>query len=218
MPYNNDCFQICRDLLTRSLETSRSTRLVSIWSRSPLYIRVLASCMPLSWCQDLPFYGFPSRDWWSDQNNQYISQTYLCKYIDYAQSNIFKWLSMAEFTTNNTANPSTQMSPFFANKGFHPQMTLGPPQPIAVNASQRLKLSNKDGNDFATKMLCANLTMAKAQQILSANLNRSPAPVYRVRDEVYLDTRNITTSQLMKKLNCKFIACRVKKMLESHSY
>ena len=58
----------------------------------------------------------------------------------------------------------------------------------------------------------------KAQQELSANLNRSPAPAYRVGDEVYLDTRNITTSRPMKKLDYKFIACRVKKVLDSHSY
>src|SRR5271168_4474234 len=130
---------------------------------------------------------------------------------------------MAKFATNTTINASTQVSPFFANKGFHPRISFGPPRPIERSSSKRLLESNTAGNDFVTKMsdildvLRTNLISAKAAQENSANVNRSPAPAYRVGDEVYLDTRNITTNRPMQKFSSKFIECRIKKVLDSHS-
>ena len=131
---------------------------------------------------------------------------------------------MAKFATNNTVSALTQVSPFFANKGFHPRMSFGPPRPIERSSSKRLRESNTARNDFVTKMsdildvLRTNLISAKAAQENSANVNRSPAPAYRVGDEVYLDTRNITTNRPMQKFSSKFIEYKIKKVLDSYSY
>jgi hypothetical protein len=68
------------------------------------------------------------------------------------------------------------------------------------------------------EVLRTNLTSAKAAQENSANANRSPAPAYQAGDEVYLDTRNITTNRPTKKFDSRFIECKIKKVLDSHSY
>lgn len=132
---------------------------------------------------------------------------------------------MAEFAANNAVNTSTQVTPFFANKGFHPRMSFGPPREILRSSSKSLRKQITAGNDFASKMaeileiLRSNLTCARDKQENASVSNRSPAPAYRVGDEVFLDTRNITTSRPIEKLDCKFIGpFRVIKIINSHAY
>ncbi len=63
------------------------------------------------------------------------------------------------------------------------------------------------------------LQLRQSKRHLSANTNRSPHPAYRVGDEVYLDTRNVSTSRPVKKLDHKFIGpFKVKEVLGSYSY
>ena len=132
---------------------------------------------------------------------------------------------MAEFAANNAVNDSTKVSPFFANKGFHPRMSFGPPRPTLRATSKHLREQIIAGNYFASKMaevldvLRSNLTRAKERQEKAANANRSPAPAYRVGDEIFLDTRNITTSRPIQKLDCKYIGpFKITKIINSHAY
>jgi hypothetical protein len=193
--------------------------------RGPLFVSEFwkAVCYRLGVKISLSTAYHPETDGGTEIANAFLEQ-YLRKYINYAQDDVFEWLPMAEFAANNTVNASTQVSPFFANKGFHPRMSFGPPRPIERSSSKRLRESNTAGNDFVTKMsdilevLRTNLTSAKAAQENSANANRSPAPAYRAGDEVYLDTRNITTNRPTKKFDSRFIECKIKKVLDSHSY
>jgi hypothetical protein len=46
--------------------------------------------------------------------------------------------------------------------------------------------------------------MSQSKQEKHANTNRQPHLVYRPRDEVYLDSKNITSARLVKKLDNKF--------------
>jgi hypothetical protein len=194
--------------------------------RGPQFIAEFwkAVCYRLQITASLSTAYHPETDGQTENANAFMEQ-YLRKYINLAQNDLFDWLPMAEFAANNAVNSSTQISPFFANKGFHPRMSFGPPRPIAQSSPNRLRDSNAAGNDFVTKMadilqiLRTNLTAAKAKQEASANANRSPHPAYRVGDEIYLDTRNISTSRPIKKLDHKFIGpFKVKEVLGSHSY
>src|SRR5260221_4722467 len=54
--------------------------------------------------------------------NQVLEQ-YLWGYMNYQQDNWVTLLLMAEFTYNNATNATTGVSPFFANKGYHPELT-----------------------------------------------------------------------------------------------
>jgi len=150
---------------------------------------------------------------------------FIRQYTDYTQNDWVTWLSMAEFSANNVMNASTQMSPFFANNGYHPRVSFGPPRPLEPSATPTIKAGNKAGTDFVNKMeqilalLKTNLISAQASQEFAANKTRSPAPAYRVGDEVFLDSRNIKTDRPIKKFDHKFFGrYKIKEVLGSHTY
>jgi hypothetical protein len=55
--------------------------------------------------------------------NQTFEQ-YLRVYCNYQQDNWSNILPLAEFTYNNAPNATTGISPFFANKGYHPHISV----------------------------------------------------------------------------------------------
>ena len=57
--------------------------------------------------------------------NQTLKQ-YLRVYCNYQQDNWSKLLPLAEFAYNNTPSATTGVSPFFANKEYHPNITVHP--------------------------------------------------------------------------------------------
>jgi len=61
--------------------------------------------------------------------NQTLEQ-YLCIYCNYQQDNWSELLSLIEFTYNNTPSATTSVSPFFTNKGYHPNITVHPEHDI----------------------------------------------------------------------------------------
>ena len=79
-------------------------------------------------------------------------ETYLRQYINFAQTDIFEWLPMAEFAANNAVSSSTQVSPFFATRGFPPRMTFGPPRPRNRASLKQLQDQTSKGNDFVSKI------------------------------------------------------------------
>ena len=57
--------------------------------------------------------------------NQTLEQ-YLCIFCNYQQDNWYTLLPLAEFTYNNAPSATMGVSPFFANKGYHPNLTIHP--------------------------------------------------------------------------------------------
>ncbi|KAM4064033.1 reverse transcriptase (RNA-dependent DNA polymerase) [Hirsutella rhossiliensis] len=180
--------------------------------------------------------GYEDDEWWmkirdemlkphgTENANAFLEQ-YLRQYVSFAQDNWDEWLPLAEFAARNVVNDSTGMSPFFANTGYHPRMSFGPPRPIPRAAPKDLAERGSEGNSFAIKMqeitdlLRTNLASAQASQEQFANANRTPAPAYRVGDMVLLSTRNIRSARPIPKLDHKFIGpFRVERVLNAHAY
>lgn len=166
----------------------------------------------------------PESDGQTEIANSFLEQ-YLRQYVNFAQDDWVKWLPLAEFAANNATSSSTNMTPFFANYAFHPRMSFSPPRPVAIGASQHIRTQHQDGIDFVKKMndifdvLHDNLQTTQISQEEQANANRQPHPAYRPGDEVYLDSRNITSSRPIKKLDNKFYGpYKIEKVLDSHSY
>jgi len=59
------------------------------------------------------------------QSNQTLEQ-YLRIYCNYQQDNWADLLPLAEFAYNNAPSATTGVSPFFANKGYHPNISVYP--------------------------------------------------------------------------------------------
>src|SRR3979490_535470 len=69
-----------------------------------------------------------------DRQTECMNQTlkqYLRVYCNYQQNNWSDLLPIAEFAYNNTPNAMTGISPFFANKGYHPNISIYPERDLA---------------------------------------------------------------------------------------
>ena len=65
-----------------------------------------------------------------EQTNQTLEQ-YLHIYYDYQQDNWSELLPLVEFAYNNVPSTTTGVFPFFANKGYHPNLSVYPERDIA---------------------------------------------------------------------------------------
>jgi len=65
-----------------------------------------------------------------EQTNQTLEQ-YLHIYYDYQQDNWSELLPLVEFAYNNVLSTTTGVFPFFANKGYHPNLSVYPERDIA---------------------------------------------------------------------------------------
>ena len=59
----------------------------------------------------------------TEWTNQTLEQ-YLCIFCNYQQDNWYTLLLLVEFAYNNTPSATTRISPFFANKGYHLNLTI----------------------------------------------------------------------------------------------
>ena len=73
---------------------------------------------------------YPKGDGQTECMNQTLEQ-YLYVYCNYQQDNWSELLPLAEFAYNNTLSATTDISPFFANKEYHPNITVHSEHDIA---------------------------------------------------------------------------------------
>ena len=65
----------------------------------------------------------PEGDGQIKQTNQMLEQ-YLWVYSNYQQDNWLDFLPLAEFAYNNVPRATTSISPFYANKGYHLNISM----------------------------------------------------------------------------------------------
>jgi len=65
----------------------------------------------------------------AEWTNQTLEQ-YLRVYCNYQQDNWSELLPLVKFAYNNAPSATTGVSPFFANKGYHPNLSVYPEQDI----------------------------------------------------------------------------------------
>ena len=78
---------------------------------------------------------YPEGDGQTKCTNQTLEQ-YLCVYCNYQQDNWSELLPLTEFAYNNAPSATTGVSPFFANKGYHPNITVHPERDIASSRAR----------------------------------------------------------------------------------
>jgi len=138
----------------------------------------------------------PQTDGQTERVNQTLEQ-YLRIFSTYQQDNWSDLLPLAEFAYNNATHSGTQMSPFFANYGFHPRMDPIPQYtdkvPTAENFAQYLQ--------DISQQLQQNLKEAQEISKYHADKKRSKPPEINVNDFVWLSLKNIKTKRPSKKLD-----------------
>jgi hypothetical protein len=144
----------------------------------------------------------PQSDGQTERVNQTLEQ-YLRIYCDYLQDDWSQLLPLAEFAYNDSNNASTQLTPFFANYGYHPRARAH----LAVPANALSE--NPATTDFIQHVhdvhqLCReNLRLAQQRYKKAYDAGTREPPQFKPGDKVWLSRRNIKTIRPSPKLDVK---------------
>ena len=132
--------------------------------------------------------------------NQTLKQ-YLCVYCNYQQDNWSKLLPLTEFAYNNAPSATTGVSPFFANKGYHPNITVHPERDIASSRARDFAVDL----DELQSTLKAEISMAQQHYQKSADIRHFLTPDFKVGNKVFVKAKFFQTTQPSKKLSKKYL-------------
>ena len=155
----------------------------------------------------------PETDGQTERVNQILKQ-YIRLYINYQQDDWVPLLPLAEFAYNNTPHSTTQVTPFFANKGYHPRFEIGIDDVSSYAARQ-----HADDLTALHDYLKEQLRITIEQYTWATEHCRIPPPDFRVGSKVWLDTCNIKTKHPSKKLNSKYVRpLTITQKISDHAY
>jgi len=142
----------------------------------------------------------PEGDGQTERTNQTLEQ-YLRIYCNYQQSNWSDLLPLAEFAYNNAPSVTMGISPFFANKGYHPNLQVQMERELV---SESAKEFVADLDELHSEL---KLTIAEAQKRyqVSADSRRSAPPDISVGDQVFVLAKFIHTTRPSKKLSERYL-------------
>jgi hypothetical protein len=140
----------------------------------------------------------PEGDGQTERLNQTLEQ-YLRIFCNYQQDNWSPLLPLGEFAYNNAPSASTSTSPFFANKGYHPNITVHPERELAL---QRAREFVVDLDELHAE-LHSQLSAAQKCYQGPADRQRTPAPDFKVGEQAFVKAENICTTRPSKKLSEK---------------
>ena len=142
----------------------------------------------------------PEGDGQTEWTNQTLEQ-YLQIFCNYQQDNWYTLLPLAEFAYNNTPSSTTGISPFFANKGYHPNLTIYPEHDSASACAKDLAVNlDKLHQELKT-------TIARSQLWYQgpASLWRMSAPDFKVGQQAFVKAKFFKSTYPSNKLSEKFL-------------
>ena len=132
----------------------------------------------------------PQSDGQTERANRTLEEM-LRSYISYHQRDWDKFLPMMEFAYNNSVNPSTGVSPFFLNQGFHPLVPTSLVTPFTTSAPAVADFIQQQSSALALAQ--DTIAQAQLQQKHYADQSCRPAP-FAVGDKVLLSTEHISAA------------------------
>ena len=142
----------------------------------------------------------PEGDGQTEHTNQTLKQ-YLRVYCNYQQDNWSELLPLAEFAYNNAPNATTGVTPFFANKCYHPNISVHPERDLASLQAWDFIVDLNELHLQLQKTISAAQTWYSA----SANKHRTPSPDFVIGDKVFVKSDHIRTTRPSKKLVEKYL-------------
>src|SRR3979490_76889 len=135
----------------------------------------------------------PEGDGQTKRTNQTLEQ-YLRVYCNYQQDNWASLLPLAEFAYNNAPSATTGISPFFANKGYHLNLTIHPEHDLASSRAQDFGV---DLDELHQELFQAILDAQQVYQTL-LDSKQLPAPDFKVRDLAFVKAQFLRTTRPTK--------------------
>ena len=140
----------------------------------------------------------PEGDGQTERSNQTLEQ-YLQVYCNYQQDNWADLLPLAEFSYNNAPSATTGVSPFFANKGYHPNLAVHPEHDLSSARAREYAV------DLESLYEYLHTEMAAAQQHYQgpADAKCLAPPDFKVGDQVFVKAKYFRSTRPSKKLSEK---------------
>ena len=142
----------------------------------------------------------PEGDGQTERVNQTLEQ-YLRVFCNFQQDNWASLLPLAEFAYNNAPNETTGVSPFFANKGYHPNLAVHPERDMASARAREFAVDLGELHEA----LKSNIQQAQERYQKGADNRRLPAPEYNIGDKAYVKAQFFRTTRPAKKLSEKYL-------------
>jgi hypothetical protein len=98
-------------------------------------------------------------------------------YCNYQQDDWSDLLPLAKFAYNNALSATTGLSPFYANKGYHPNLTFHPERDLASSQARDFALDI----DQIQTALKEQIKSAQSWYQVSADARQAPAPEFAIR-------------------------------------
>src|SRR5260221_715283 len=131
----------------------------------------------------------------TEHANQVLEQ-YLWVYMNYQQDDWATLLPMAKFTYNNATNATTGVSPFFTNKGYHPEFTVD----LQVETSSAEAQAFMADLERIQAELKENIAQAQERYQKNTDKHRMEAPELKIGDQAYVKAKFFRTRWPSKKL------------------
>src|SRR5215475_1887399 len=141
----------------------------------------------------------PEGDGQTERLNQTLEQ-YVRVYCNYQQDDWFRLLPLAEFAYNNAPNATTGISPFFANKGYHPNLDIRLDQDLTSSRAQEFVVDLDELHHELRQVIAE----AQERYQKSADIRRMPTPDFKIGDEAFVLAKFIRSSRPSKKLSEKY--------------
>ena len=134
------------------------------------------------------------------QTNQTLEQ-YLWVDSNYQQDNWSDLLPLAEFAYNNAPSTTTGISPFYANKGYHPNISIHPERELASGRACEFAI---DLDELHTT-LKEQIKTAQSRYQSLADACHSPAPSFLTGSHAFVKAQFFRTTWPSKKLVEKYL-------------
>jgi len=131
----------------------------------------------------------PSADRQTEHGNQTPEQ-YIRIYCNYQQDNWDELLPLAEFAYNNAPNASTRITPFFANKGYHPRITVHPERDMASARAREFVVDL----DELHSMLRSEIAHVQERYKETKDRKLLPHPEWKIGDKVMVLAKYLKTT------------------------
>jgi hypothetical protein len=142
----------------------------------------------------------PEGDGQTEHTNQTLEQ-YLCVYGNYQQSNWSELLPLAEFTYNNAPSATTGVSPFFVNKGYHPNLMIHPERDLASAWARNFAVDLEQLH----QELKEHIKLAQSRYQVSADACHTPSLDFLLGSSTFVKAQFFQTTRPSKKLAKKYL-------------